>query len=131
MSACAAANPSRLSVSIVSTAFMNFFTAVSSRTRPHADPSASLAGDAGDLLDELVDRAVERRVLFVVAEIGHDQRDMPRLAQAGRHRHLSRMRPMIGGEKLVALGRAEMADREDGRQMPGWDRHRIGGARNL
>ena len=54
MSACAAAKPSRLSVSTVSTALMSFFMVV----LPIVDRlrSAALAGDAGDPLDEIVDR---------------------------------------------------------------------------
>src|SRR6478752_7800641 len=107
ISAWAATKPSRLSVSTVSTAFINFFMA-SSQTARQEWSAAALAGDAGDLLDEFVDRPVERRVLLVVAEIRHDQRHMPRLAHARGDRHFSWMRLMVGGEKLIPLGRAEM-----------------------
>ena len=70
------------------------------------------------LLDEFVDGAVERGVLLVVAEVGHGQRQMPRLAHAVRPAGvLPGCAMLIGGEKLVALGRAEMADGEDRRQM--------------
>src|SRR5690606_18268684 len=82
MSECAAAKPSRLSVSTLSTALMNFFM-VSSRwsigpksVKRFSDSSdarknglAAPAGDAGDLVDEFVDGAVERGVLLGIAEI--------------------------------------------------------------
>ena len=48
---------------------------------------------------------VERGILLVIAEIGNDERDMPRLAHACGHRRLARMRLMIGGEEMLALGR--------------------------
>src|SRR5439155_22532349 len=133
MSECAATKPSRLSVRTVSTELRNFFMAVlpngpeltqlrteNRRTVFLESPwsAASLAGDAGYLLDEFVDRPVERGILLVVAEVGHDERHMARLARTRSRRQLAGMRLMIGGEELVALGRAEMADGKDRRQMP-------------
>src|SRR6187402_3533421 len=72
---------------------------------------SAFAGDARYPLDEFVDGAVERGILFGVAEIGHRQRDMPDLAKAGFRRCLSGMRDAVGRQKSFAFLRAEMADR--------------------
>ncbi len=123
MSTCAAAKPSRLSVSTSSTALMNFFMLSSHCSGPPAPQPrsdhlrlAALAGDAGDLLDEVVDRAVERRVLSLCRQDRAPSADVPRPPQlAVTKRPLSRMRCAIGGEEPIALLLAEMAD---GRRSP-------------
>src|SRR5688572_21867644 len=73
MSECAAAKPSRLSVSTSSMALTNFFIVSSHLLRlVGLGPDfwlAALAGDAGDPVDEFVYCAVERRILFGVAEV--------------------------------------------------------------
>src|SRR3954466_14170610 len=118
MSACAAAKPSKLFGSMSSMALINFFM-LSSHSRAgglsRRDDDrwlAALGGDAGYPLDEVVDRAVERRALLGIAQIGHRRRDMPRTLHLSVYRSLARVREAIGAKEHVALLLAEMADGE-------------------
>ncbi len=122
MSAWARTKPSRLSVRTVSTALISFFIVVPSRTSHR---------QGGHLADELGDRLVECGVVFLFAQIRHQQRQVARLERRCADLELARMRAAVGGQERVALAGAEMADREDGGDVLLRDRRGVAGAGDL
>src|SRR5271170_8088919 len=128
MSACAAAKPSRLSSSMVSTAFISLFIPSSSlfARRSKAPPSIlHRRHEANEVAHIFRDHCVDSLVSPGAPQIGHGEADRP-----NSHCRLAGLAPtgvrsVIGGEKGRSVGRRKVADLENGLQMLGRDRHRI------
>src|SRR5260370_1282525 len=128
MSACAAANPSRLSSSTVSAPLISFFInalpMVSLVVR--INPSAHALGVARELRRKIDDELFERTVLLVIAEVGHRDRDGARARFAMGCAQPAGMRASVGFQECRPLGAGQMADFEDDRDMLRRYRHQIG-----
>src|SRR5229473_2909618 len=129
MSACAAAKPSRLSVSTVSAAFISFFIG-SSHDDGSFEPYCRL--DKSDQFgDESRDQLLDAAVARLVPEIGQVDRVAPQSPRLPDELHAARMCAAIGFEEMLLLLRREVADLENGVEVDRRNRNSIGRVRDL
>src|SRR5947209_16963319 len=105
MSACAAAKPSRLSVSRSSTALMSFFMSVSLESLIFFGETCQTAGEIGD---GLIQKAVAPRA----AQIGERQRELARARGFLDEVVTAGVSFRVRGEKIAPVGRGEVTDLE-------------------
>ena len=82
----------------------------------HSSPPG-FAQKARHFVHEFAHRLVECGVGLVVAEVRHQQRQVPHLAPGVADLEPPRMRLPVGAEEGLALSRTEVADREQRRQV--------------